>query len=129
MKLTTPCKKCKSKISIWDLSTDRGEFAKTTGENIDLTCKKCNHKDLYHVDEIEATPGIILHIIASLILIVGTPLIVYLIWSFLEMKGNPIYKIPPILLILIPVIVYRILLKGDRNRVRIFNGHKLRGER
>jgi hypothetical protein len=129
MKLTTPCKHCKAKIRIWDLSTDRGEFAKTTGENIDLTCKKCNFKETYHVDEIEATPGIIVHIIATLIFLIGTPLIVYWIWPFLQMKGNSIYKIPPILLIIIPVIVYRILLIGDRNRVKIFNGHKLRGER
>lgn len=129
MKLTTPCKQCKSIIRTWDLSTDRGEFAKTIGEHIDLTCKKCHHKNNYHVDDIEATPGIILHIIATLILLVGTPLIVYLIYPFLQMKGNPIHKIPFIVSIIIPVVVYRILLEGDRKRVKIFNRHKLRGQR
>ncbi len=111
------------------MSTDRGEFAKTTGEKIELTCKKCNLKETYHVDEIEATPGIMVHVIATLIFLIGTPLIVYWIWPFLQMKGNPIHKITFIVAIIIPVIVYRILLIGDRNRIKIFNRHKLRGER
>ncbi|PWD97477.1 hypothetical protein [Marinilabilia rubra] len=121
MKLYAKCPKCKSEISFTKWVSDRIEFKKSNGEYISLTCKNCNKKTKFHIVNIEAKENKIAHFIALSVLLIGTSLLLIFLWDFLFLTIN-IYTIAGLLSILVvPSIIFGIITKNERKRVRLFN--------
>ena len=124
MKLTTSCKTCADPLKIRTHADDRVELAKDKGKQFDLSCKNCQSTNEYHVDEFSAERSRVAEIIAGLILIIGTPLIIWLTLDFISRLTRSYAFFLVAGVFLIPIAVYGIILKNDRTRVRAFNSHK-----
>lgn len=125
MFVQTKCNNCKEQISIWTWSEDRVRFAMEKGENFTLTCKKCNDSSKYHVNNFTAEPNKYVLLIAGIIFLIATPLIGYFIYDYL-FRMAWIYAIVAVLgVLLIPVTVYGLLLRDDRNKCNSFNRTKM----
>jgi hypothetical protein len=127
MILTTRCNNCNQEIKKWTWYTDRIELAKSEGEFIEQNCKSCDNKTKNHVDDFQATPSKFAHVIASLIFLIGTPIVLYLIWDVLWMLKRSYSILVVAGLVLVPITVYVLILKDDRRKVRSFNNHKMKG--
>ncbi|MFC4722787.1 hypothetical protein ACFO5O_10670 [Geojedonia litorea] len=105
----------------------RVEFAMQDGENKTLTCKNCGIKIEFIVDELYAKESKIAQIGAGLIFLIGTPIMLLFVSPiFSESRAHyVIYVVSGFLLI--PVIVYGVIKKQDRDRVNSFNRSKLKG--
>lgn len=126
MKLSTSCSYCKNDINFSSRKKDRVELARLKGEEVELSCKKCDHIDSYHVNKIYATENRLVLILASFIFLIGTPLAFYFIWDFL-FQFSQIYVISGMIVITVfPFIIYSILEKEQRNRVKRFNSYRIR---
>ncbi|MCZ4409463.1 hypothetical protein O3Q51_11630 [Cryomorphaceae bacterium 1068] len=127
MNLRATCKTCGEDVRTRTWIADRVELARTKGEYLDLTCKKCSSTDKYHVDSLYAQPSRFTQITAFTVFVIGTPLILLLLWETLW-KIKWIYAILVLAgLLLVPVTIYGLILKDDRMRVSSFNRHKLKG--
>ena len=127
MKVYGKCKNCKGEIGYSTNANTRVEFAMQDGENKTLTCKNCGIRTEFKVDELYAKESKIAQIGAGLIFLIGTP-IMFLFVSpiFSESRAHyVIYVVGGFLLI--PVIVYGVVKKQDRDRVNSFNRSKLKG--
>jgi predicted membrane channel-forming protein YqfA (hemolysin III family) len=90
------------------------------GDKIELHCKSCNKTDKYSIDDLKAKESKIAILIGLLILIIGTPITLILLWDYIWQSG--LYSAFGLILIIgIPGYVYMIINKNDQNRVRIFN--------
>ena len=129
MIITTTCNKCGHEIKTWTWYPDRVELAKSEGEFLERHCKNCNTKAKYHVDSFIAQSSKIAIITATVVLLIGTPIVLYFIWDIL-FKLVWSYAILSVAgLLLIPIIIYGLILSDDRRKVDSFNGHKLKGLR
>lgn len=127
MKVYSQCKKCKAEISYSTHANTRVEFAMYDGETKELSCTSCRTVEQYHADELYAKPSKIAQIGASLIFLIGTPLVIYGLNPVFTSTRNPysIYIIGSFFLV--PVVVYALIKKQDQNRVNAFNRSNLRG--
>ena len=127
MTLSTDCKSCREEIRFFSLANDRVRLAKKKGEKFELRCDKCKSIDLYHVDEINAEENKIILIVGLMIFIIGTPLILYLIWDYIFQFANVRAIVGFVTMIGIPFIFFLIINENEEKRVRTFNRFKLRG--
>jgi hypothetical protein len=126
MKLTTNCNKCNKEISFLSQKKDRRELAKQKGENLELSCNHCDQTDVYHVNKIYAAENRKFSLFAAFAFLIGTPLVFYLIWDYL-FQFSQIYVIAGMVAITgFPFIVYSIIEKEQRNKVKRFNSYRLR---
>lgn len=127
MKVYVKCRNCKKEIKHSTSSSTRVEFAMKEGENKILNCNNCAKKEEYHVDDLYTKESKIAHIIAGLVLLIGTPLTFFIINPIFTGSRNHyvIYIVGSFLLV--PVIVYGIISKEDQTRVSSFNRRKLKG--
>ena len=110
-----------SEISFWIWQPDRVEFKKQKGDTLELICKKCCKTNLYYIDDFKAKESKLAQLIALAIFVIGTPLIIIFLWGFLS-GTNYIYSILTFVsVILIPSVVYSLIHKDDKARVRQFN--------
>ena len=126
MTLTVACKACRQLIrfNVWSVS-DRVELSKKKGENIEIKCK-CGHVDKYHVDDITADNNRFISILSSVIFLVGTPFVVYIIWKTLGGVHYP-YAVAALLAGgLIPFLVYMAITKSQRDKQSLFNRYRTR---
>lgn len=127
MNLITTCENCKQELRIWTFAQDRVELARQKGDQIALTCKKCSSTSKYPVDDFSAVPNRFLQSIALLTFLMGTPLIIWLIWDVIWNLTMSYLILVASGLFLIPVIIYGLILKNDRLRVNSFNRHRFKG--
>ena len=121
MKVYTRCKKCKSDISYSTWESDRVGMKMSLGNKIELRCKQCNYEDQYEIDGFKAKENRIAHFIALLVFLIGTPIILVLLWDKIFMTNN-IYTILALVTpLVIPSVIFGIISKNDRQRVSIFN--------
>lgn len=121
MKLYTKCTNCKSDISFWTWTSDRVGFKKSNGDYISLTCKNCNQNTKYHIDDVKAKESKLAYIIALLIFLAGTPILFLFLWDYMFMTNN-IYTILGLVIpLIVPSLIFGIITKNDRQRVRLFN--------
>lgn len=127
MKVFGRCKNCKNEIKFSTRSTTRFDLATKKGENITLYCKSCGIKSGFHVDDLFTKKSKTAQIGAGTILLIGTPLIFFLLFRIFAESRNiyAIYIVGGFLLV--PVIVYGVINKQDQTRVSSFNRNKLRG--
>src|SRR5688572_26707471 len=126
MTLTLNCKSCRQAITFNEWVSDRVHLARKRGEYIDMECKKCGHKDKYHVDNVTAESSRFILILSSTIFLVGTQLMVYLIWKNIGSVNHP-YAIAGLLGGgLIPILIYMTISKSQRERQRVFNRYKVK---
>jgi len=125
MRLYTNCHKCKKEIKFSSWVSDRIELSKSKGNKIELTCKNCGQKDLYHVNRIIASESKIAKIIGLIIFLVGTPLMFLWIWDYIFQSAY-VYVIAGLIgLIGIPAMIYSIIEKEQKNKIRLFNNCKI----
>src|SRR5215204_2942004 len=127
MTLTTTCKTCRHLMRFRERADDRVQLVTRRGENIDLKCEKCGQSKQYHVDDISAEADRFMTILNSIILLIGTPLIIFIIWKTIG-GLTYIYAIAGLLgTALVPLFVYMTIAKSQRERQHTFNRHKIRG--
>mgnify|MGYP006995672951 CR=1 FL=1 len=125
MRLYANCHNCRNEIRFSTSEPDRVELSKSKGNKIELTCNHCGQTDSYHVNKIKATESKIAQIIGLIIFIVGTPLTLYLIWGYI-FRFTYIYVIAGLIgLIGIPFMIYAIIEKEQRKKIRLFNNYKI----
>ena len=127
MKVYGKCKNCKQEIPYRTAAYTRVEFAMKDGETKKLTCKNCQEKNDFKVDQLYAKPSKTAQLMAGLIFLIGTPLLWLLInHIFASSKNNyVVYIIGGFMLV--PVIAFAIINKQDQARVSNFNRRKLKG--
>lgn len=125
MKLYTNCKNCKKEIRFFTWEADRIRLAMDKGKKIELKCKNCNHVYKYHLNDLTAKESKIALAIGLLIFLVGTPLTVYWLWKYL-FKVSLIYSTITIAsLIVVPLTIFILIEKGQREKVSRFNSFKI----
>lgn len=82
---------------------------------------------MYHVNEIKASGSKVAQIAGLLIFIAGTPLVFLWIWDYF-FRFAYIYVIAGLVLMIgVPYIIYSLIEKEQRKKVRQFNNYKVRG--
>ena len=127
MKVYGKCKECKNEIGFWTYSGTRVDMAMNHGETKTLRCKNCGTHNEFHVDELTAKESKMARIIAGLILIIGTPLLFFIIPLILTRSSSHYTYFIVGGFLLVPVVVYQLIRKQDQERVSAFNRHKLKG--
>jgi hypothetical protein len=125
MRLYTNCHNCKKEIRFSSWESDRVELSKSKGDKIELTCKNCVQKDLYHINRIKATESKVAQIIGLIIFLVGTPLVFIWIWDYIFQFAY-IYVIAGLVgMIGVPFMIYSVIEREQRKKVRQFNNYKI----
>lgn len=125
MKVYCKCNNCKEEYGFLAFTNTRVEFAMQYGDYKEFTCKHCATMNKRHVNDFYAKPSKIAFIVASLVFLVGTPLLFFVIIpAMASTSAHKVYFIGGI--ILLPVFIYGLMLKQDRNRVNSFNRHQLK---
>lgn len=120
MKVYQKCSNCGSLISKWTWEQDKFGLIKKYGDKIELTCKECSNKDTYLCNDFKAKESKIAILVAAIIFFVGTPILLILLWD--KIWQTALYgALGLIIVISIPVMVFRIINTNDSNRVRYFN--------
>lgn len=120
MKLYTKCSECKNEITTKSWHSTRVDFKMQHGEMIEIKCKSCNRIDKYSIDDLRAKESKVAALIGLIVLIVGTPIVLILLWDYIWQTG--LYGAFGLILIIgIPSSVYLIINKNDQNRVSSFN--------
>jgi len=125
MIISTKCKNCKAQIPYRTNYSDKVEFAMENGKFVELQCKKCGVKGKYHIDSFYAKPSKLSLIISTIIFLLGTPLVLYLVWDKMTNSGCILCIAIIFIPIIIPSLIYGIMIKNDRIRVNAFNRHKI----
>ena len=109
MKVYGKCKSCKTEIAYRTDSNTRVEFAMRDGETKKINCKNCGANTEFHVDELYAKHSKFAEIVAGLILLVGTPLVFFLVNPIFTNSRNHyvIYVIGGFLLV--PVFAFAVI--------------------
>jgi len=121
------CKSCNTDLSYRTSADTRVNFAMKDGEIIKVNCANCGNNNEFHVDEMTAKHSKVAQIAAGLILLLGTPLVFFLVNPIFTGSRNHyvIYVVAGFLLV--PVFAYSIINKQDQTRVSSFNNRKLKG--
>lgn len=124
MKLIVNCKHCRKEIRVRKSVSDRGELAREKGDQFTLKCGKCSRKESYHVNEVRAQESKSIALIALLVFVFGTAIIGYELKAYLFMPNNPYGAISVGGMLLIPIVVYGLLIKQERDQVTLFNSYR-----
>lgn len=125
MRLYTNCHSCKNEIRFSTWEPDRVELSKSKGDKINLTCKKCGNKNLYHVNEIKAMESLISLLIGLIIFLIGTPMVLIFTWDYF-FRFTFIYISAGLIGILgLPFMVYWVIENEQKKKVRQFNKYKI----
>lgn len=126
MTLYTYCENCKNEINLPFSDYSRTDIMKKKGDFIELSCKKCWHNDLYHLNKIKAKKSQLATIVSLVIFIVGTPLLFYYIGNFFFRTTN--INIIGLLFgfVAIPTVIYNLIQKEEKNKVINFNRIKIK---
>lgn len=119
MKVYGKCKSCSCEIAYRTDAHTRVEFAMQDGETKILNCKNCGTNTELHVDKLYANTSKMPLIITGLIILIGVPLTLFLIFF-----GENDYVI---IAFGIPLVAYFILSQQDQARVSDFNRRKFKG--
>ncbi|WP_144669212.1 hypothetical protein [Dokdonia sp. Hel_I_53] len=84
-------------------------------------CKKCNQNSTLHANKFYAKESKLISILAGIIFLVGTLIGIYFVMEIVSEMKTVIGIIAVACGLLIPVWIYDILSKNDRNRVKAFN--------
>jgi len=118
LKVFTICKKCSQEFSYNTEASTRIEFAMKEGESVKIHCPKCNYVREYTPNDFYAKHSKIAKIIALILLIVGTPLVIY--WGFFGLSNYIIIGG----FLLIPFAAYQIIDIQEKQRIEAFNSLK-----
>jgi hypothetical protein len=125
MILQSKCHNCGKQIRFFSFAKDRMELSKLkTFTQIDLKCRKCGQIDKYDINDIFVESKII-KILALMIFLIGTPLILLLLWDYIGTFRNICAAATMTGLIMIPCSIYGIMTKNINNKQRIFNQNKI----
>ncbi|WMI66872.1 hypothetical protein RBH94_06860 [Aestuariibaculum sp. YM273] len=93
----------------------------TNGKILKEECKSCEKTKSYHINQIYANESKIISFIAIMVFVLGTGFALYMIAEmFIVLKTVTVISSVAFAL-LFPILIYTVLEKEDRLRVRIFN--------
>lgn len=118
MQLVVYCKKCLRRNPIRIRVSDRVELKMKYGDSIDLTCKKCNTKNRYEINDIKAEQRFG-SLISFVVVFVFMILAIYFLWDYAKHQMSSPYLIPAGLFVLL--LIYIVINKEINNKVRNFN--------
>lgn len=120
MNLYSKCIDCKNEIKIKSWASTRVDLKMKYGDKIEIKCKACNKTKKYHVNDLRARESKIAALIGLMVMIIGTPIILILLWDYIWQSG--LYGAFGLISIIgIPGSVYMIINKNDQIRVSSFN--------
>jgi len=120
MKLYTKCIDCKSDLMIKSWVSTRVDLKMKLGDKMEITCKNCNRTNKYSIDDLKARESKIAALIGLVVLVIGTPFILILLWDYIWQTG--LYGAFGLILIIgIPGSVFMIINKNEQSRVSSFN--------
>lgn len=121
MKMQVKCKSCNTYFNFKRNATDRFVLARKYGENLELSCKNCGSNNQYKMNEIKAVTSKALAFLAAIILLAGTPLIIYFLLYPMSTLNN-VYAMGALAgLTMFPYLIYEAIKSHDKQRVRYFN--------
>ena len=99
-------------------ASDRVELKMKYGDKINLTCRKCNTKNKFGVNEIKAEQrfGSLISFVAVLIFMI---LIIYFLLDYAKHQLSSLYLLP--VGVFIALIIYVVINKEMKNRITNFN--------
>jgi hypothetical protein len=120
MRIFTNCANCDSQISLWTWDSDRVRLRMKHGSLIELKCKKCNVISKYEINDLKAKESKMALLVAVIIFVVGTPVILALLWNSIWKFG--LYSAAGLIAIIgIPIMIFGIINRSETNRVSTFN--------
>jgi len=125
MILQSKCHNCGNPIRFFSFASDRLELSKfKTQTKIGFKCRKCGQTDKYDINDVFAKSKII-QILALVIFLIGTPLVLILLWDYIWTFRN-VYAVATMTgLIMIPSLIYGIMTKNINMKQRTFNQIKI----
>jgi Flp pilus assembly protein TadB len=123
MRLYTVCPDCGDQTHFNSYYPTRGDLSKAKGSDFKIRCNSCNNRVDVHVNDLKAQKSKVAQLTALAIFLVGTPII---IWFLKDFYGSALFWLICAGVILIPVIVFGLITKQERNRVSSFNRHKVK---
>lgn len=125
MILQSKCHNCGKQIRFYSFASDRWELSNHKSfTKITLKCRNCGLKDNYHINDVFAKSKII-QILSLLIFVIGTPLILFLLWDYIWTLRN-VYAISVIIgLIMIPSTISIIMTRNIEFQQNTFNQNKI----
>ena len=121
MILQTECKKCKKPIRFYKFASTRFDISSHYKKNeIKLNCKHCNESSINHLNNVYAESKIA-NILALIIFIVGTPILLFLIWDLIWSFQSAYAVLMIVGILTAPSIAYTIITKNIRNKQNNFN--------
>ena len=121
MKVYFKCPNCNYENRLKTESSTRIEFAMENGKIPETDCKNCNQKSTLNVNKFYAKESKLISILAGLIFLVGTFIGLYFVMQMISEMKTVIGIFAVACGLLIPVWIYGILNKEDRDRVKAFN--------
>jgi SNF family Na+-dependent transporter len=91
------------------------------GKTLKTDCKNCNQKSTLNVNKFYAKESKLISILAGIIFIVGTFIGLYFVMQMISEMKTVMGIFVVACGLLIPVWIFGILSKEDRNRVKTFN--------
>ena len=96
------------------------ELKHSIGENIELKCNKCDQSDTYAINEIKAQSRF-LPLLATVGLVGSIGILLWISSKFIIGQAGSSNYIFVFLVLAIPVLVFRTILKSERVKINIFN--------
>lgn len=121
MRVYYKCPKCNYENRLKTESCTRIEFAMENGKIRKTDCENCNQKSTLNVNKFYAKESKLISILAGIIFLVGTFIGLYFVMQMISEMKTVIGIFTVACGLLIPVWIYGILNKEDRNRVKAFN--------
>lgn len=118
MRLFVYCKHCNKKIRVKGNFATRWELYDKRGKYIELECRNCKQKTTYSVDCVKTKVGII-GTIALLLLLPCIAVILWFLYPYSTKGIIPMFLLP--LGILIPALIYAVILREQKRKVKMFN--------
>lgn len=118
MRVYTICSECNLETSIFIYAPTRVDLKMEKGEEIEITCNRCQHKITTQVSNLYAKPSRTSKITAGLIFIIS---LAGILWLTIGQTTQRFYWHISIGLLITPIVAYGIIREQDRIRVSAFN--------
>jgi predicted nucleic-acid-binding Zn-ribbon protein len=119
---TATCQACQEEIYLKSSAQDRGDLAIERNEFFQIECLHCGERQEVHVNMIKAKKSQWIMLLAYSILMIGTPIVFWLIWPYVM---HPSGDVGLIGVVVIPFAVYKTISKSEEKRVRVFNEYRI----
>lgn len=124
MFIYSKCAHCNKEARSWTWTKDRVSLVKKKGENHEVFCKSCGLSTEISVDDYYAKPSTLALIIALSISLTSASIFLFN-YHFFPNTNGPDYVVSIVTgHLAVPLIIFLMFAKAERDRVGFFNRHK-----